>query len=520
MFGTDFSLNCADFCLNCKKMKKKWLIFLSGLILGGAILLGGGKAVEATSTDEFCFSCHVHPQAEISWKKSFHYDTKSGIHVHCVECHLPPKGEGYIPQKIRTGLRDVYGKLFKDSADFNWEAKSKLDQAIHHTYDVSCQKCHVNLFPAELTKKGSDAHLYHLAQIEKGEEIHCINCHLNAGHYDPNYSHEANKGFGNISATPDQIYSEPATVTSFDDFTEFIPNSAVSFKLKAIPGGKFKIGSPSDELFRDEDEGPVKEVEVSRFFMGEIEVSWDEYMAFYAQTSGEGRSTDTEGLRKDTDDLDAIVGATPPYGQPDQGWGKGQRPAISISYHAAETYCRWLSKVTGKTYRLPTEAEWEFAARGGQEGPYFFDVNPKKVMKKGLFSSRPDTTTINTYVVYLENSGLKTQEPDFVLPNPYGLKNMLGNVAEFCADWYSPDYYESLIDGQKNPKGPASGQEHVIRGGHYRSNAAQVRLSDRDFTRTTDWLKTDPQVPKSIWWFSDCFHVGFRVVCEAEGLID
>jgi len=423
-----------------------------------------------------------------------------------------------MKEKIKTGIRDVYGKVFKDSADFNWDAKSKLDQAVHHTFQVSCKKCHENLYPAELTQKGSDAHLYYESQEEKGEDIHCINCHLNAGHYDPNFSHAANTGFGTVSSEAAEIYTEPTSISSFENFTEYIPNSSVSFDMKAIPGGKFKIGSPHDELFREDDEGPSKEVELSKFFMGEIEVTWDEYMAFYSQTAGEGRSTDTEGIRNNADELDAIVGATPPYGQPDQGWGQGQRPAISISYHAAETYCKWLSQVTGKTYRLPTEAEWEYAARAGQEGPYFFDVDPKKVMKKGFFSSKPDTTTINSFVVYKENSGLKTQEPDFVQANQYGLKNMLGNVAEFCADWYSPDAIADLKDGAKNPKGPSSGQEHVVKGGTYRSDASQVRISNRDYTRTTDWLKTDPQAPKSIWWFSDCFHVGFRVVCEVDDL--
>ncbi len=499
-------------------MKKFWFIFLPGMVLGGLILWGGGRAVEATSTDDFCKSCHIHPEADQSWKKSVHYDTRSGVHVHCVDCHLPPKRQGYLRQKVKTGVRDVYGKWFKDSADFNWEAKSKLNMAVLHTFEASCNKCHENIFPASLTKKGSDAHLYYLSQTEKGEEIHCINCHLNAGHYDPNFKHDANTGFGTVSADPADLFTEPSEVKAFENYTETIPGSTVSFNMKAIKGGSFQMGSHEDELFRDDDEGPVKEARVSDFFMAEIEVSWDEYMAFYLQTSGEGRSTDTEGVRSDADGLDAIVGATPPYGQPDQGWGKGQRPAISISYHGAETYCRWLSKITGKTYRLPTEAEWEYAARGGKSGPYFFDVNPKKVVKKGLFKSKPDTTTINTYVVYRENSSLKTQMPDYVQANPFGLKNMLGNVAEFCADWYNADAYDELADGTLDPKGPATGQERVVRGGSYLSAASEVRLAHRDYTRTTDWLKTDPQVPKSIWWFSDCFHVGFRVVCEYNAL--
>ena len=255
--------------------------------------------------------------------------------------------------------------------------------------------------------------------------------------------------------------------------------------------------------------------------MAEIEVSWDEYLAFYVQTAAEGRSTDTEGLRnKNASETDAISGATPPYGQPDQGWGKGKRPAISFSFHAAETYCKWLSKVTGKNYRLPTEAEWEYACRGGSTGPYFFPGDPKKFEKTGLRAklSKNDTTVINTYVIYRGNSPTKTQLPERVKPNPFGLKNMVGNVAEFCSDWYQPDTYSKYGGGIiTDPKGPSEGKEHVVRGGSFSSTADALRSASRDYTRTDTWLKTDPQMPKSIWWYSDCFNVGFRVVCEFDG---
>jgi formylglycine-generating enzyme required for sulfatase activity len=315
------------------------------------------------------------------------------------------------------------------------------------------------------------------------------------------------------------IYNDPAVVSGFDNFTELIPRSTVSFKMIAIPGGEFTMGSPDNEPLRDPDEGPAVKVRVDSFFMAEIEVSWDEYLAFYAQTSGEGRSTDTKEVRASENETDAITGATPPYGQPDQGWGKGLRPAMSISFHAAETYCKWLSKVTGKNYRLPTEAEWEYACRGGTTGPYFFNGDPKKFEKSGIRAkiSGNDTSVINTYVVYAENSRSKTQEPDFVAPNPFGLKNMLGNVAEFCSDWYFPDAYTNYRNGiAVNPKGPATGTERVVRGGSYRDPAGMMRSASRDYTRTDAWLRTDPQMPKSIWWYSDCFYVGFRVVCEFD----
>jgi formylglycine-generating enzyme required for sulfatase activity len=501
-------------------MKKKIIFwFIPGLAAGILIILGAGKAIKATSTNTFCVSCHIHPAADAAWKRSVHYETQSGYRVGCSECHLPPKGEGYLWAKATTGLRDLWGYMFKDSASFDWNDKGRLENARVHVFESSCIKCHENLFPLKLTKAGEDAHLYY-KQTKKTPDLHCINCHLNAGHYIEGYTHGSNKTFGATSSAPKEVFKEPAKVTEFKSFTERIPGSPIAFNMIAIPGGKFKMGSPESEPFRKADEGPVREVEVSPFFMAEVEVTWDEYLVFYSQTASEGRSTDTEGSRATAGpETDAISGATPPYGQPDQGWGMGQRPAISFSYHAAETYCRWLSQVTGKTYRLPTEAEWEYACRAGTETPYFFPGDPEKFQKSGLKAriSKNDTSFINRFVIYRENSSSKTQTPDRVKPNPFGLKNMLGNVAEFCSDWYQADILAGYNDGAVDPKGPESGTEHVIRGGTFSDMAGRLRSAARDYTRSDDWLRTDPQIPKSIWWYSDCFNVGFRVVCEFDG---
>jgi sulfatase modifying factor 1 len=500
-------------------MRKFLLWFLPGLVVGAALILGGNKALVSTSSNKYCISCHIHPGADASWKKSVHYETQSGYRVGCVECHLPPKGHGYLRAKGTTGLRDLWSKWTKDSASFDWLERGRLENARKYTYESSCIKCHENLFPAKLTKAGEDAHLYY-RQTKKTPELHCINCHLNAGHFIEGYTHGSNKTFGATSSLPKEVFKEAARVTEFKSFREMIPGSSVSFNMIAVPGGKFNIGSSEKEPFRKPDEGPVKEVEISQFFMAEIEVSWDEYMAFYKQTSGQGRSSDTEEIiKKRTANVDAISGATPPYGQPDQGWGMGQRPVISASFHAAETYCKWLSSVTGKRYRLPTEAEWEYACRAGTETPYFFPGDPLRFEKRGFRAriSKNDTTVINSFVVYKENSLSKTQLPDRVRSNPFGLKNMLGNVAEFCSDWYQTDAYARYTDENiKDPKGPENGEEHVIRGGTFNDMAGKLRSSARDHTRNDDWLKTDPQMPKSIWWYSDCFNVGFRVVCEFD----
>ena len=203
------------------------------------------------------------------------------------------------------------------------------------------------------------------------------------------------------------------------------------------------------------------------------------------------------------------------FGFPDQGWGGGDRPAITMTHYAAETFCQWLSKKTGKTYRLPTEAEWEYAARGGTETPYFFTGNPKDFSDQGFWRKFFDakTDSIGSYVIYSKNSKNKTQEPDLVKANPFGLKNMLGNVMEYCADKYDPEAYAKSGSSATDPL-VTEGTEWVVRGGNYTSDAADLRCASRDYTKHEAWLKTDPQQPKSIWWYSDIRGIGFRVVCE------
>ena len=188
-----------------------------------------------------------------------------------------------------------------------------------------------------------------------------------------------------------------------------------------------------------------------------------------------------------------------------------------MSHYAAQTYCQWLSGKTGKKYRLPTEAEWEYACRAGSESPYFFEGDPKRFVKSG-FRNRifgVDTTNINGYTVYEMNSGGRTREPSTVRPNAFGLKNMIGNVFEYCSDWYAEDAYSRTGLKVTDPVGPAEGAERVIRGGSYASDAASLRSAARASTEHEAWLRTDCQQPKSIWWYSDMKGIGFRVVCES-----
>ena len=499
------------------KAKQIVLLLLAGLVLGIVVMLLADTAMTKTSTNSYCMSCHVHPEADAAWKMSVHYNNGSGVKTDCAACHLPPKGsKGYYAAKARTGMKDLWAYWTKKPEDLDFESKKELDHAVRIVYNASCKECHVNLFPEGISDDGVIAHLYY----EENEEklgLQCISCHLDVGHYNPNYQHKRMTGVPVRTAANAEIFSEPCPLTAFENFTETIPGTPVSLRMVAVPGGSFRIGSPSAEAFHGEDESPQKSVSVSPFFMGEVEVTWDQYWAFYGETMSEGRTApETVYANNARWELDAISGPTPPFGNPDQGWGMGERPALTMTHYAATVFCEWLSLKTGKHYRLPTEAEWEYAARGGTESPYFFEGDPKKFSDRGFWRrfSKADTTVIASNVIYAANSKGRTAEPSRVRSNPFGLKNMSGNVLEYCADWYAPDAYARLQDGALDPKGPESGKEHVVRGGMYADDAADVRSASRRPTEHDAWLRTDPQNPKSIWWYSDIKGIGFRVVCE------
>ncbi|MBO4443525.1 MAG: SUMF1/EgtB/PvdO family nonheme iron enzyme [Bacteroidaceae bacterium] len=504
------------------KRKNGWLIALTGLVVGIALTLGASSAWHATSTNESCMSCHYHPESEASWKLSSHYNNPSGVMTDCAACHLPPEGSfKHFTTKARMGTKDLWSYITKDKEDIDWESKKELEYATKLVFNQSCAACHVNLFPQGISDDGVAAHLYY-EQNEKKLDLQCISCHLDVGHFNPNYRHSKMVGVP-VSQTASAVKYDSATViTSFANFTETVPTTGASIAMVAIPGGTFQMGSNKGDAYSDADEYPRHQVTVSPFFMSEVEVTWDQYWAFYAETMSEGRTPPEKVYANNSrEDVDAVSGPTPPFGTPDQGWGMGERPAITMTWYAAKTFCQWLSLKTGKHYRLPTEAEWEYAARGGTDTPYFFDGKPSKFtngsLRNRIFGA--DTTGINRYVIYANNSRSRTQEPSRVKANPFGLKNMVGNVAEYCSDWYDAAAYSLAADGSVNPQGPASGTEHVVRGGSYMDDAADVRCAARAHTEHDAWLRTDPQNPKSIWWYSDIKGIGFRIVCDVpEGI--
>ena len=285
----------------------------------------------------------------------------------------------------------------------------------------------------------------------------------------------------------------PTPPADFANYTETIPDTKITFDMIAVPGGTFLMGSPESESGRKKDEAPQHEVRIAPFWIGKVEVTWDAYDAFRDACQPIPR-----GAPESDEDVDGLSGPTPPYGDPYRGFGGGDQPVIGISWHAAMTYCLWLTQTTGKLHRLPTEAEWEYACRAGS---------------KSAFSYGDDPATLEEYAWYRGKSDYRTHPVGSKKPNAWGIHDMHGNVSEWCLDWYQPDYYGTVSSGEwpPNPRGPEEGKNHAIRGGHFGSAASAVRSAARDRSRDF-WLQADPQEPKSKWWLVPTNYLGFRVV--------
>lgn len=225
-------------------------------------------------------------------------------------------------------------------------------------------------------------------------------------------------------------------------FEERIPSSLVKFKMIWIPKTPSSMG-------------------IGDFWIMETEVTWDLYdhWAFRFDMTPEQESSG----------IDAESRPTKPYGAPDRGFGHAGYPALGVTYHAAQEFCKWLSKITGKKYRLPTVSEWRHAAIANQS------VSPN----------------VQEIAWVWENANDKTHKVASKAPNGWQLYDMLGNVAEWCQD----------KDGA------------VVCGGSYVDKESVVNF-DRKVAPSPAWNQTDPQIPKSKWWLSDAPFVGFRVVCD------
>ncbi len=301
--------------------------------------------------------------------------------------------------------------------------------------------------------------------------------------------------------------AEPASTkpkTEHKDYTEKIPGGDVKFEMIAIPGGEFVMGSPESEKGRKENEGPQHKVKIRPFWMGKCEVTWDEFRPFLKT----GMDLQ-EGILKKAD-VDGMTYPTKPFVPADYGHGYGSKPAITMSHHCAMEFCRWLSAKTGKKYRLPTEAEWEYAARAGTSTAYFFGDDPAKLKEYAWIKENSADADHDEGTTH--NVGLKK-------PNPWGLYDIYGNVMEWTLDQYDKTAYARYA---KNPMTDspfilptADKWAHVCRGGHFRDEPEACRSAVR-MSSNPKWMRHDPQEPRSIWWLTKYDTVGFRLVCAVD----
>ena len=267
-----------------------------------------------------------------------------------------------------------------------------------------------------------------------------------------------------------------------------------------VPAGTFTMGSPPSEAGRDEDEGPQHQVTLPAFFIGRLEVTWSEYDEF--AFSLDLRRQRRLGLETVREGAAAVSRPTPPYADESWGWGKEKQPVIGITHHAATKYCEWLSAKTGRRYRLPTEAEWEYAARAGSTTAYGFGNDPVEL---------PD------YAWFSANSGEQPHVGGQKAANAWGLHDVHGNVAEWTADLYDPAAYAGRGGSAATPfTDPGKSlYPHVVRGGSWDDDPAELRSAARR-PSSEAWSRRDPQNPKSLWWHTDATFVGFRIVAEVE----
>ena len=250
-------------------------------------------------------------------------------------------------------------------------------------------------------------------------------------------------------------------------YTEKLPKSLSKFPMVPIPAGKVTLDDPANP-------GKQLTVEVKPFYISKTEVRWDEFGCWV--------------YRLDLSDEQAAAGfdaenrPSMPYIPPDCGFGTDGFAAISLSYLNATKYCEWLSKSTGKKYRLATEAEWVWACLGGKADTKLSAADLEKVAWFGKTMKNPTKPTEEPGPMPVEGKEA----------NGYGLFDMLGNVREWCVG----------LDGKP-----------VAKGGGWADDAEHCQPLARAYY-APDWQKTDPQNPKSKWWLSDAPWAGFRVVCE------
>lgn len=297
-------------------------------------------------------------------------------------------------------------------------------------------------------------------------------------------------------------------------YTLQIPGSDVSLEMIPIPGGVVTMGSPDSEEGHQPDEGPQVKVSIGPMWVAKCETTWKEYK-LYMSMYRLFKSLANSGLRKatPTNAADAVTAPTELYDRTFtfEFGEEDNQPATTMTQYSAKQYTKWLSKLTGQQYRLPTEAEWEYACRAGSEGPYSFGS---------------DASQLDEYAWHAGNSDAVPHEVGKKQPNKFGLHDMHGNVMEWTVNGYSPEGYKYAVEN-KQPMSilesvfwPDSAENRVVRGGSFQDEAPLLRSAAKVASKDEDWKSEDPNVPLSPWWFTSdpARGVGFRVFRPYEAI--
>jgi formylglycine-generating enzyme required for sulfatase activity len=456
---------------------------------------------------------------------------------------MPPPKEGALPKEQQAKLRQWIdeGAKWPASAKLGVTKKINFAKDIQPIFEFNCVACHrdgyakggLRMDTRELTFKGGDGGVGVVPFVaEKSpvyttttlsiedeavmppkakdrltkEEIEFVKLWINQGAVWPDGLVLTQKKKEVIGANENEVVAnihkfitathKEKTAGEMKAYTNTIVGTEVSYSLVPIPAGEFVMGSSMGEKGREANEGPQRTVKISPFWMGNYEITWNEYELFMY--------IDEEKKFKDRIKTDAAIDKisegvarpTKPYVEMSFGMGKDGYPAISMTQHAANKYCQWLSAKTGHFYRLPTEAEWEYACRAGTKTAYSWGDDPAEAKQYAWFEA---------------NSDFKYQKVGRKKPNPWGLYDMHGNVAEWCLDQYEPNYdkVKSLVQDPWLKQ--TSPYPQVARGGSWDDGIAKLRSAAR---RGSDksWKQQDPQLPKSIWFLTDAQFLGFRIV--------
>lgn len=469
---------------------------------------------------------------------------------------MPPKKEGLLPKDQQELL-----KLWIQQGA-NWPKGVKLEQKtrvnfekhIQPILEENCVTCHnpektkgdlnlstkqdafttgdnsPSIIPFEAEKSG----LYALTALDaddddlmppkksggplKKEQIDLLRSWIEQGAVWPeNITLKAKEKKGPANTNPDDLAlvqkihdfivqtSKEKAEADMKSYDTKIPKTEAPFSMVAIKGGEFLMGSPASEANRKEDEGPQVKVKVKPFWMGKFEVTWDEYLPFMITDVGRNKDGSKQKFNPADPITEIVSQPTTPYTEMSFGMGTDGYPAICMTQHAANKYCQWLSAQTGHFYRLPTEQEWEYAARAGTTTAYYWG---------------DDAAKAKDHEWYYDNApNFQYSKVGQKRANPWGLHDILGNVAEWTIDQYQPDYYKNLAALGDKAMGyyvpSTKPYPHTARGGSFDDDPDKLRAAFRRPSHA-DWKQQDPQLPKSIWYLTDAKFLGFRIVRPLE----